>query len=503
MRYTKPDLKTSTASSASSGPKLGQSHGPRFGQNNAQSSASTDRLSTQANCLVEIGHIFASSVKVEEAFEAFAVRLTEEIVNIERCTVIIMEESPEIGLVRYTYGIDVPGTKRGAVLDLSGTIAEQLLEDRTPVLIQGHDFDDLVTRYRGLVEQARVGIKCFIGIPLIAQDHAIGTFLVSSTIESAFSQDDFMFIQAVGSYIAGMIANMPLSDTLMASRNALEHAEQDLVTSLQDLKDLETSSTALFEAASQGILICDEAGRIIRANTQVEKLFGYTKADMLGLPVEHFVPAGLRAKHVSSSTEYTENPCPRPMGNGILMGQRKNGSLIPLELGLSSAETPQGKQLMVVINDISERTTLERKLGQAQKMQFVGQLASGIAHDFNNLLTAVMGYNNLGLQALGPGHPVSEYLESSNLAADHAASIVKQLLVFAKNDSSKAQKISINQLILETHGILCQLLGANIELVVFLDLSNPMTLCDPTQVEQVLINLMSNGRDAMPRGANW
>lgn len=142
----------------------------------------------------------------------------------------------------------------------------------------------------------------------------------------------------------------------------------------------------------------------------------------------------------------------------------------------------------------------ERQFRQAQKMEAVGRLAGGIAHDFNNLLTVMLGYSHVLAAALGPSHPLYEKIEETQKAGERAAMLVRQLLAFSRKQPLEPKVLSLNHVVTNLEGMLQRLIGADIQLVVTLDPSNSQVRADQAQLEQVIMNLVVNGRDAMQHG---
>ena len=147
-----------------------------------------------------------------------------------------------------------------------------------------------------------------------------------------------------------------------------------------------------------------------------------------------------------------------------------------------------------------ERATLEQQLRQSQKMDAIGQLAGGIAHDFNNLLTAILGYTQLGIAVATPDGRLRVYLQEIHKAAQRATDLIRQLLAFSRQQVIEQSVLSLSDLVLNTHKILRRLIGENIELVTIAAPALGLVRADAGQIEQVLINLAINGRDAMPNG---
>jgi two-component system cell cycle sensor histidine kinase/response regulator CckA len=153
-----------------------------------------------------------------------------------------------------------------------------------------------------------------------------------------------------------------------------------------------------------------------------------------------------------------------------------------------------------LVRDITERTQLELELRQSQKMEGIGQLAGGIAHDFNNLLTVIQGNSDLALDGLDPSSPSHADICEIKRAAMSAAALTKQLLAFGRRQVLQPRPIELRTVTLEIQNMLSRLIGDNIELVLNLDESAGCVLADPGQIEQVIINLVVNARDAMPDG---
>jgi nitrogen-specific signal transduction histidine kinase/CheY-like chemotaxis protein len=150
--------------------------------------------------------------------------------------------------------------------------------------------------------------------------------------------------------------------------------------------------------------------------------------------------------------------------------------------------------------DITERKLLEDKLLHAQKMEAVGRLAGGVAHDFNNLLTAIMGYAEMLLGSLRPADPLYRHVQEINDAADRAAALTRQLLAFSRKQILHPKILNLNAVVQDTENMLRRLIGEDIELVARLDPALENIKADPGQIEQILMNLAVNARDAMPQG---
>jgi len=279
----------------------------------------------------------------------------------------------------------------------------------------------------------------------------------------------------------------------------------------------------LLEAAPDAMVCVDADGRIALVNAQAERLFGYGRDELAGQPVEILVPDAVRALHPAHRAGYVADPKPRPMGAGMeLAGRRKDGTTFPAEISLSAIDTGAGILVTAAVRDVTERLAaqaererlktqaerdrLERQLEQSQRLESMGQLAGGVAHDFNNLLGVITNYAAFVAEDLNrpPGEPPSESaradIEQIQLAAERAARLTQQLLAFARREVVQPRVLNLNDVVASVTNLLQRTLGEHIELITSLDPALDLVLADPGHVEQILINLAVNARDAMPGG---
>jgi PAS domain S-box-containing protein len=258
---------------------------------------------------------------------------------------------------------------------------------------------------------------------------------------------------------------------------------------------------ALLESASQAIVAVDRAGQIVLANHRADEIFGYSREELLGQRIEMLLPESRRGHHVHERDEYFSRPRIRPMGTGVdLAARRKDGTEFPVEVSLSYVETDGGMFAIAFVSDISQRKHLEEQLLHAQKMEAVGRLAGGVAHDFNNMLTVISGYNRMILDELSPMDPLRGYAEEVLKAADRAGALTNQLLAFSRRQIMRPRVINVNTVLRQTEKMLRRLIGEDVELVMRLDAGAGNMKADPGHVEQAVVNLAVNARDAMPLG---
>jgi PAS domain S-box-containing protein len=265
--------------------------------------------------------------------------------------------------------------------------------------------------------------------------------------------------------------------------------------------DGEAKFRALMESVSQAIIAVNHRGLIEIVNNQAEELFGYSREEMIGQTLEMLLPERLHEVHAGLREQYFSRPSTRPMGIGMdLAGRHKNGQEFPVEISLNYVEMGGQSLAISFITDTSQRLRLEEQLRQSQKMEAIGQLAGGIAHDFNNLLTIIQGYSSMSLQGMGPSDPLREPLEEIEKAAFSAGTLTRQLLAFSRRQVVQPRLINLNTAISQVEKMLRRVIGEDVELILETGDDLDEIRADPGLIEQILMNLAVNSRDAMPNG---
>jgi hypothetical protein len=265
---------------------------------------------------------------------------------------------------------------------------------------------------------------------------------------------------------------------------------------------------AVLDASPNAIVAVDPAGLITYANPQTERTFGYAASELIGRPVEVLVPERLADAHTRHRAAFGGHAHARPMGIGLeLAGRRRDGTEFPVEISLSPLATPDGREVFAQIVDITARKTAEAQLLQAQKLESIGRLAGGIAHDFNNMLFAIRGYAEMLEEDLAPERRdrLDADLALSNAAAitdvvERATLLTTQLLAFGRRGHVSPRVIDVNEATVELVPMLRRLIGAQAQLTLALDEETGRVRVDPGQLDQILVNLVVNARDAMPDG---
>jgi PAS domain S-box-containing protein len=248
-------------------------------------------------------------------------------------------------------------------------------------------------------------------------------------------------------------------------------------------------------------------GTVIYWNKTSEQIYGYTATEAMGQNlVDIIIPPNMRDEVRGAIKQMFETGKSHPPAELWLM--RKDGSLTPVYSNHTVIDIPgQGKELFCIDIDLTERkraealqAQLEEQLRQAQKMETIGRLAGGVAHDFNNMLTAILGFAELLLSRFEVDEGGHKYVEQIKKAAERAASLTQQLLAFSRKQMLQPKVFNLNTLVINIENMLHRLIGEDIELVLLLDPHLGQVEADPAQIDQVLMNLAVNARDAMPDG---
>ncbi|HET7181476.1 MAG TPA: PAS domain S-box protein [Candidatus Limnocylindrales bacterium] len=264
----------------------------------------------------------------------------------------------------------------------------------------------------------------------------------------------------------------------------------------------------VMEASPNPIVGIDRSATIIYASPKVEDAFGYRPDELIGMPIETLLPERVRERHVVHRTQFMERPASRPMGIGLdLAGRRKDGREFPVEISLSPINTREGLVVFATVVDITARKSAEAQLLQSQKLESIGRLAGGVAHDFNNILFAINGYTELLIEDLQSTPPddltgVRESLAAIQGAADRGANLTMQLLAFSRRQVMAEKVVEPTSTIRALEPMLRRLIGANIDLRVVPREDAGRIRVDPGQLDQIVMNLVVNARDAMPAGGS-
>jgi PAS domain S-box-containing protein len=355
-------------------------------------------------------------------------------------------------------------------------LTEYVLRAGEPLLATPEVFDRLVQQ--GKAECIGAPSLDWLGVPLKTGNTTLGVLVVQSYSEDVrFGTKEKEILTFVSQHVA----------------TAIEHKRHE-----QALRESEARYRSLVQSAVYGIYRSTLEGRFLDVNPALISMLGYDSgAEVRALDPQNdiYVRSEDRARLRS---EYERHGC---LDNVEVKWKRKDDKAITVRLsGRAVSQEGEAKVLEIIAEDVTERRILEDQLRQSQKMEAVGRLAGGVAHDFNNLLMVISGYTYVLLNQLGMGDPRRKKAEAIREATQRAATLTRQLLAFGRKQVLELKVIDLNAVVADISKLLRPLIGEDIEVVVNGAANLGRTKADPGQVEQVIMNLAVNARDAMPSG---
>ncbi|WP_433376329.1 ATP-binding protein [Actinoplanes sp. CA-142083] len=270
----------------------------------------------------------------------------------------------------------------------------------------------------------------------------------------------------------------------------------------------------LLQAAPDAILVMEGDGRIVLVNDRAEELYGWRRDELLGTHIEALVTDDARMMPSERRKRLDEGRA-GPVGAVTTTIRRRDGKEIPVESSVSIVDTPQGRLAVCVIRDLSERARAEQEkarlraeanVHRSQRLESLGQLAGGIAHDFNNMLGVIVNYANFVIEEAESPSPDLKAIAADAgqvvRAGQRGTDLTHQLLAFARREVVRPQVLDLNAVISSVEEMLRRSLGEHISLLVRASPGLPAVVCDPGQIEQLLVCLAVNARDAMPGGGD-
>jgi len=321
------------------------------------------------------------------------------------------------------------------------------------------------------------GFRSVLAVPLKAGERVIGVLNLGDAAGRTYTEDELTLLAA------------------FVGQGAVALENSALYREIRDARDFLQSIT---ENSPDAIITTDGRGRLTYFSRGAEAMFGYRAAKMIGSAVADLYPGGLEEARAVKRRLAQEGQL-RNYESGFLT---KDGGCVEVSASISLLRDATGRVAgtLGVLKDIGERRRLEEQLRQSQKMEAVGRLAGGIAHDFNNLLTVIAGRAQLILSRLRPEEPIHRDATLVRTTADRAAVLTQQLLTFSRKQVLQPQVLNLNAVVTAMEPMLGRLIGEDIDLAVIPAESLGRVKADPGQIEQVIVNLVVNSRDAMPQG---
>ncbi len=385
--------------------------------------------------------------------------------------------------------------------EMMGGLVGWTFRERAPALSLGGVRDPREPD-RSHERRMRFGHGCLIVAPMIYQDRPLGVIVVDRRPdEGQFDANDVDLLAAMAGQSAISIENAAVREQLRAARDELEDRVRERTAALAQSEERYRRIT---ETMTDYVFHVDlEDGRVVatRHSPASVAVTGYSPEDFAADPqlwLSMVVPEE-RSLVLEQAGEVESGLRMRSVEHRIV---RKDGAV----RWVRSTPVPQyaedGRLVGYdgILQDITERRTLQDELAHAQKMESIGRLAGGVAHDFNNLLTAILGNAELAALDLEPGHPAQASISEITKAAEGAARLTRQLLSFARRQMIMPVPLNVSEAVEGSLELLRRLLGEDVEITADLDPHLGVVEADPGQIQQVLVNLTVNARDAMPEG---
>jgi len=343
--------------------------------------------------------------------------------------------------------------------------------------------------------------------PLNAGDHLLGFWVIGfpesqvdyQVIPDGAAGSDWLAVEVLSESHQQICRLMSLLSDRLSSLAMQNIRQAYLITQISESEYLQRRLFHSVEQAGEGMLFCDEKGTVLYANTAARRMFNNLFTD---IEEEKFHPKLLPDAHVRCPVTPEQWFTERRIVKGELDFAGEDGHRRYVTFSLSPVSTGTGKHYdwMVVCQDISHVKRLEDQLIQSRKMEAIGNLASGVAHDFNNLLQVISGYAEILATELPERSENRSLAQEIAEAAHRATSLTRQLLTFSRQQPMQARPLDINQTVTQLLKMLKRVLGEHIALEFDAGEHLPQVMADPSHMDQVLINLCVNARDAMPEG---
>ena len=326
---------------------------------------------------------------------------------------------------------------------------------------------------------------------LLSGKHDGAAESVSREFRFRHKQGNWYTLEAAGKHFIDE-AGQP--GTIFNARDVTERRKSE-----EELRLVNETLRAVIDTSPLAIYTLDRDRRLRSWNPAAERMFGWNTTEVMGQPLPTILP---EQQH-DSLAQFERILSGEETLRGVEAHRlRKDGSTLDVSIWTSPLRSATGETIgiMAVVVDNTERKRLEEQLRLAQRMEAVGRLAGGVAHDFNNLLTIITGYTDLLLDRMHSGEPLRRQAEEIRKAASRAAALTNQLLAFSRKHVLQPKVVDLNEEVAEMDRMLRRLIGEDVNLVTCLDSKGGRVKADPTQIEQVIVNLVVNAREAMPSG---
>ena len=435
------------------------------------------RVEMSAAALIETGRELASGLEPAQVARQIA---TSVVRVFDACHATLYRLEREAGrlVCIAAAGTGDPTAWHGRSVRIGeGVVGRAVAEERsvwTPDVLA----DPKITLPDWAAERVReAGFRSVLAMPLKAGERVIGVLSLGDAPGRTYTEDELALLAA------------------FVGQGAVALENSALYLEIRDARDFLQSIT---DHSPDAIITTDGSGRVTYFSRGAAAMFGCRAEEMIGETVASLYPGGLEEAQIVKRRLAKEGPL-RNYETGFLA---KDGRRVEVSASIAMLRDATGVEVgtLGVLKDIGERRHLEEQLRQSQKMDAIGQLAGGIAHDFNNLLTVIAGRAQLIISRLRPEEPIHRDATLVRTTADRAAALTQQLLAFSRKQVLQPQVLDLNAVVAGMEPMLGRLIGEDIDLAVIPAVGLGRVKADPGQIEQVIVNLVVNARDAMPEG---
>ncbi len=408
--------------------------------------------------------------------------------------------------------------KTNFYIDLGQSLIQRVVSEKKPLVVENLQTDPRVKK----TNDPKYGSPSFLILPIFEKENIVGVLNLSSKESGApFTCHDEKILSILVSRIGNALETARLESEIRNYRNDIQKGrrlfeetsvelrkksiEHDLM--LQALRKREEKYRAILESIEEGYFEVDLAGNLTFANEALCRITGFGREELLGMSNKDYTTSESvpKMQKIFNTIYRTQQPV-RMVTFEVI---RNDGETAVLELSASLMKNEEGRPVGFrgVVRDVSERLIaeaekkkLEEQLRQAQKMEAIGTLAGGIAHDFNNALQGISGYTQLLLMKNNGNDTVRKYLEAIERSVGRAGDLIRQLMIFSRKVESTLGPVDLNQEVGNAARLLERTLSKTVKIELYLENGLHKIHADSIQLEQILINLGINARDAMPDG---
>jgi len=452
------------------------------------------RVNERLTALIELSQQLAAERDPLYLLESFC-HSARRIVGATYAAILVLDDDRQTVRHFYTSGMKPDAVSMIGARPVGRGLLRKLLSDggsvRVRKLEQEHRSEGFPPNHPHM--------SSFLGTAISSSSGIYGVLYLTDKIGfDEFSEADEKLIAMLVAQVGVAYENARRFEELQRRAAELTQTVSQRERAEEELREANQTLRSLVQTSPLAIIALDLEGNVKSWNSAAERIFGWTEKEVVGLRIQ-IIPDD-EWDDFYNSLEITRRA--GTFTDFETTRMRRDGSLIDVSLSAASLIDGRGNinGSVVVIADITERKHLEEQFRHAQKMEAVGRLAGGVAQDFNNLLTAIIGYSQLALGRLHQEDPMRKEIEEIESAGQRAAGLTNQLLAFSRRQVLQLQVLDLNAVVSDLGKMLKRLIGEDIELATGLGQDIGFFKGDRGQIEQIIMNLVLNSRDAMPDG---